>query len=223
MDGLLLDSERQMYVRCGLEASAELGRPLPVEFLASLMGGSWENYQERVLEAYGRDYPVREYWDLYWGKVNYIVENVTIPLRPGVREMLDFCREEGIRMAVATSSSLHVVDSCLGHAGIRGYFDHVVSGEMVTRKKPDPEVFLKAIAHFKTPVENALVFEDGHYGAQAAINGNIRFIMVQDLADLTDEDKEKAVMVIDDISKAIGYIRKENEGTSGIQTQTVIS
>jgi len=220
MDGLLLDSERQMYVKCGMETAKELGRPVEYSFLTSLMGGSWENYERRFLETYGEDYPMKEYWDKYWKKVNYIIENITIPLRPGVRELLQYCKDNGIKMAVATSSTKYIAETCLGHAGILEYFDHIVSGDMVINKKPHPEVFLKAIEHFNIPIDEALVFEDGHYGAQAAINGKIRFIMVQDLAELSDEDIDKAEMVTDDISKAIEYIEKENEGTSGIQIKT---
>ena len=62
----------------------------------------------------------------------------------------------------------------------------------------------------------ALIFEDGHNGAQAAINGGLRLIIVEDLAYISEEDRAKAEMVTDDISKTIEYIEKENERTTGI-------
>ena len=223
MDGLLVDTERQMYVKTGLEVSQEIGHPVTQEFLCSLMGGSWDTYLSHFTEEYGDDFPVDEYWEKYEERVHYIVENEALPLRSGVEEIMDFCTENGIRMAIATTTRKAMTDKVLANIGIRDRFDYIITGSMVEHHKPHPEIFLKAIDHFHIPLEEALVFEDGHNGAQAAINGHCRYIMVQDLAHLTEEDKEKAIMVIDDIRKAIPYIKEENERTAGIQAATETS
>ena len=86
----------------------------------------------------------------------------------------------------------------------------------VDRSIENPEIFLKAIAHFNIDKKEALVFEDGHNGARAAINGGCPLIIVEDVARITDEDRQEALMCIDNIAKAIEYIEKENEGTSRI-------
>ena len=216
MDGLLLDSERQIYAATGKAVSEELGRPLSLEFLTAQMGGSFTAYEQHVLETYGEDYPLEEYWKRYWERANDLILNVKIPLRPGVIDILDYCKENDIRMAVASSSKRYVIDSCLNNSGIKEYFDYIVCVEDVKQTKPDPEIFLKAIAHFNVDKKEALVFEDGHNGAQAAIRGGCPLIIVEDLAYVSEEDREKAVMVIDDIRKAIDYIKKENERTTGI-------
>ncbi|MBR4462242.1 MAG: HAD family phosphatase [Erysipelotrichaceae bacterium] len=220
MDGLLVDSERQIYVRVGMEVSEEIGHPVAQEFLISLMGGSWDSYLRHFKEEYGEDYPIDAYWDRYSERIRYIVENEQLRLRPGAQEILAFCKENGIRTAIATTTKQEMTEKVLKNTGIGHYFDFVINGSMVSHSKPDPELFLKAIAHFDLPIEEALVFEDGHNGAQAAIRGHCRYIMVQDLAHLTEEDKSNAIMVIDDIRKAIPYIRKENERTAGIQAAT---
>ena len=216
MDGLLLDSERQIYSATGKAVSEELGRPISLEFLTAQMGGSFKAYEQNVLKTYGDDYPLEEYWKRYWERANHLILNVRIPLRPGVREILDYCKEKGIRMAIASSSKRYVIDSCLKNAGITDYFDYIVSSEDVKQTKPDPEIFLKAIEHFDVEKNETLVFEDGHNGSQAAITGGCPLIIVEDLAYISEEDKEKAVMVTDDIRKAINYIEKENERTAGI-------
>lgn len=216
MDGLLLDSERRIYAATGKAVSEEIGRPISLDFLTAQMGGSFKAYEDHLLETYGADYPLEEYWKRYWEKANDLIYNVAIPPRPGVKEILDFCKKSGIKMAIASSSKKYVIDSCLNNAGIKDYFDHIVSVEDVKHTKPDPEIFLKAIEHFNVNVNEALVFEDGHNGAQAAIRGNCRLIIVEDLAYISEEDRAKAEMVIDDISKAIEHIKKENERTAGI-------
>ncbi len=220
MDGLLLDSERNLYIRIGMEVSEELGKPLSHEFLCSLMGGSWALYPGKVAAYYDGDFPIDEYMRRYWEKVDKIVYHEAIPKRPGVIEILDFCKENNIPMAVATTTHEDKTIACLKNAGLDSYFDYVITGDKVEHGKPDPEIFLKAVGHFGVPLEEALVFEDGHNGAQAAIKGGIPLIIVQDLAQLSDEDVDKAVMVIDDIRKAIPYLKEENERTAGIQAQT---
>ena len=217
MDGLLLDSERVLYIKNGMEVSKILGRPLSKEFLCSLMGNSWDIYPKKVLEAHGEDYPIDEYLRLYWERIDKIIFHEAIPVMPGVIEMLDFLKEEGIPMAVATSTIYEKTMACLKNAGIADYFDYVIAGDMVEHGKPEPDIFLKAIEHFGVEVKDALVFEDGHNGAQAAIKGGCPLIIVQDLAQLTQEEFDKSIMVIDNIAKAIPYIKEQNETTTGIQ------
>ena len=216
MDGLLLDSERQIYARTGREVSEEIGRPISLDFFKAQMGGSFKAYEQHLLETYGDDYPLEEYWEKFWIRANDLIRNVAIPLRPGVTEILEYCKNARIKMAIASSSKHYVINSCLKNAGIYDYFDYRVSAEDVERTKPDPEIFLKAISHFGVDVKDALVFEDGHNGAQAAIAGGCPLVIVEDLAYVSEEDRQKAVLVTDDIRKAIDYIRKENEGTAGI-------
>ena len=216
MDGLLLDTERQMYAKFGQEVSAELGRPMSLDFLSTVMGGSRELYRSRVLSEYGKDYPYEEYQRRRWERINRFIEQGDIPLRPGAVEFLDFCKEQGILKAIATSTRGEVAQKCLRSAGIADCFDYMISGDMVEKTKPDPEIFLKPLVHFNVPISEALIFEDSHNGAQAAINGKLRYILVKDLAFLTEEDMEKAEMVTDVISKAIPFIREENERTACI-------
>lgn len=210
MDGLLLDSERQMYCKVGLEVSAEIGRPVSEHFLTTLMGLSWDNYPKGFLREYGEDYPIDEYLERYWQKVHYIVDNIALPLRPGVKEMLEYCRSHQIKMAIATSSHQNETKKCLTNAGIYDYFDYIITGDDVLHGKPDPEIFLRAIAHFQIPKNEALVFEDGHNGARAAINGECRLVLVEDLAYLDDDDRRRAELHTDKITDAIKIIEKEN-------------
>ena len=219
MDGLLLDSERYLYIRVGMEVSEKLDMPISQEFFASLMGGSWDLYPKRVQSFYGETFPIDQFMDMYWERINRVIYKEPIPFRPGVMEVLDWCRDHGIRMAIATSTHHDKTMACLKNAGIDDYFDYVITGDMVTHGKPDPEIFLRAIEHFGVPVEEAVVFEDGHNGAQAAIKGGCPLIIVKDLAQLSDDDYEKAIMVIDDIREAIPYLKEEYERAAGVQVK----
>ena len=209
MDGLLLDTERQMYLQGGLKISRELGRPISEESFEGLMGLNWTDYYIRIKEEYGEDYPIDIYREKFLKHVDDMIEHFAFDLRPGVKEILDFCREHHIAMGVATSTPHDRTLKCLKNAGIIDYFDEILSGDMVEKGKPDPEIYLTVAKKMGVSNEEALVFEDGHNGARAAINGGFRLFIVEDLAHLEEEDRRECVKVLHRIDEAIEYIEKE--------------
>lgn len=70
----------------------------------------------------------------------YIREN-GIPVKPGLRTLLAWLKEQGVSCAVATSTDTKVAKSYLENAGITAYFQTISGGDQVTRSKPDPEIF----------------------------------------------------------------------------------
>ncbi len=209
MDGLLLDTERQMYLQGGLKISAELGRPVSERSLRAMMGLNWTDYYARIKEEYGEDYPIDAYRKKFLEHVDRMIGEFAFDLRPGVKEVLDFCADNHIRMGVATSTPQERTLKCLKNAGILDCFDVVMSGDMVQNGKPDPEIYLTAAGKLGVSKEDAIVFEDGHNGALAALNGGFRLILVEDLARITDEDRERALMVLNRIDQALPYMEKE--------------
>jgi len=100
-----------------------------------------------------------------------LVGRAGIPLRGGVLELMRECRFRGVRMAIATTTSRANVAALLGrHIGDRwaGWFDAIVCGEDVQRKKPDPEVYVRALRMLDVDAERALAIEDSPAGVAAA-------------------------------------------------------
>lgn len=209
MDGLLLDTERQMYLQGGLKVSRELGRPISEESFEGLMGLNWTDYYIRIKEEYGEDYPIDIYRERFMKHVDEMIDSFAFDLRPGVKKVLDFCKEHHIPMAVATSTPHTRTLKCLKNAGIIDYFDEILSGDMVEKGKPDPEIYLTVAKKLGVSPEEALVFEDGHNGARAALDGGFRLFIVEDLAHLEERDRKECVKVLHRIDEAIEYIEKE--------------
>ena len=100
-----------------------------------------------------------------------LVGSGDVPLRPGVFELMHECREAGVRMAIATTTSRSNLDALLRrHLGVDWVraFGAVVCGEDVQRKKPDPEVFVRALQALGVPPLQAVAIEDSPGGAAAA-------------------------------------------------------
>lgn len=94
-----------------------------------------------------------------------------ISLRGGVEALLGEARDAGLRLAIATTTSRRNVEALLGaHLGPQWgrLFDVVVCGEDVARKKPDPEVYLRALQQLQINPVQGLALEDSPGGVAAA-------------------------------------------------------
>lgn len=89
------------------------------------------------------------------------------PVR-GLVELLEELRRRGIRCAVGSSGCRENVDFVLSNCGITDYFSCIVSGDRVTRCKPDPEIYLLAAEGLHLSSAECLVFEDARVGITAA-------------------------------------------------------
>jgi HAD superfamily hydrolase (TIGR01509 family) len=94
-----------------------------------------------------------------------------IALRGGVAELMGDCRERGVRMAIATTTSRANLDALLAFhlgPGWRDGFAAVVCGEDVQCKKPDPEVYLQVLARLGADPLRTAAIEDSPGGVAAA-------------------------------------------------------
>lgn len=91
-------------------------------------------------------------------------------IRPvaGLRELLERLHAAGIRCAVGSSGCKANVDFVLEKCAIGEWFEARVSGDMVTRCKPDPEIYLTAAAALGVDPSECVVFEDAKAGIEAA-------------------------------------------------------
>lgn len=87
---------------------------------------------------------------------------------PGLMEFLSAAKKAGLKMAVATSAITANADFTLDGLNIRNYFDAVIDSTMVTKGKPDPQIYLKAADELNISPENCVVLEDALAGIESA-------------------------------------------------------
>lgn len=97
---------------------------------------------------------------------------------PGVLAFLERLREAGVPCSVASSTHRANIDAILSVIGVGGFFDAIVTGEDVSRGKPDPEVFLKAAGRIGARPHEAVVFEDALVGIEAARAAGMKVVAV---------------------------------------------
>jgi len=98
--------------------------------------------------------------------------------RPGVVEYLKSARENGLALAIASSSDRSWIDAHLNIIKLNGVFDVISTANDVKNIKPDPELFLLTLDRLKITPEQAVVFEDSPNGVKAAKAAGITTVAV---------------------------------------------
>ena len=105
---------------------------------------------------------------------------------PGVREFLGELRGRGVKVVLGSSSKN--AGAILDRCALRPLFDAVVDGTLVTRAKPDPEVFVRGAEDVGLPAAECVVFEDAAAGVAAARRAGMRAVGVGCSATLAAAD-----------------------------------
>jgi HAD superfamily hydrolase (TIGR01509 family) len=101
-------------------------------------------------------------------------------IRPldGLIELLDDLKDNQIPMALATSAPPENISFTFRFIPIESYFQFQLNASHITKGKPDPEIYIKAIQSLSLPPENCIVFEDSLSGIRAAIGAGAKVIGV---------------------------------------------
>ncbi len=119
----------------------------------------------------------------------------SMPLRPGVHRFMREIKAAGLRIGICTTSNEKVAhtiaDRKLGDIG----FDVLIAGDMVTKKKPDPEIYLSAMAKIGVQPGETLVVEDSSIGVRAGKAAGCRVLATVN-GYTRDEDLSGADIVV---------------------------
>lgn len=102
------------------------------------------------------------------------------PLKPGVKETLEWLNAEKIRMVIATSGDSELAEAALKRNGIQKYFEHIYTCTEAGAGKDEPTIYLKAAEFLQTEPENVLVFEDALHAAETAKKAGFIVVGVYD-------------------------------------------
>lgn len=108
----------------------------------------------------------------------FIEESGKLPAKPGVEAFLRAAREQGLKIALATSAGRAKPTFHLKRLALMDYFDLLVTAEDVTRIKPYPDLFLTTAERLNCKPEECLVVEDSLNGLLAGKNANMRVLVV---------------------------------------------
>lgn len=177
-DGLMFDTEA-IFTQAWAQAAKQLDIKLPEGFRTAVSGSSGEGMRQ-IIRAWIPNADPDALMALTY-RISYDIQSHTLPEKPGLHEILEFFRSQGIKMAVASSSHREPINRNLERSGIRPYFDTVISGEDVSHGKPAPDAFLLAAAGLGLDPSDCYVFEDSFNGVRAGRAAGCFTVMIPDL------------------------------------------
>jgi HAD superfamily hydrolase (TIGR01509 family) len=177
MDGILIDSEplwkiamEKVFESVGcslkksdLEKTVGLRIDEVIEYwygVAPWKGASVKEVEERIIE-----------------RLVELIKSDGKPL-PGIIESLQFFKQEGLKIGLATSSSSLLVETVLEQLQLNAYFDETHSAETETHGKPHPAVFLTVAERLDVKPLECLVFEDSVTGVIAAKSARMTVVAI---------------------------------------------
>jgi len=166
MDGVLLDSE-PLHHEVLNGVLADEGKSLTFDDYRPYIGTTLEYTWSDIIRRYALRGPLDEYILRYDEHILDAYRRHSVAV-PGARALLDLLRERGVRRAVASSSRTDWVETALTTMNIRGAFELIVTGDMVTQSKPDPEIYLLAAQRLALAPTACLAIEDSPKGVAAA-------------------------------------------------------
>ena len=211
MDGVIFDSER-LVLEGWLEIAAKYGIEGIEEVLPRCLGVNAQATREIFREYYGQEFPYDEYKKEASALFHSRYGNGRLPLKPGVRELLSFLKEEGYLVGLASSTRQAVVEQEIRDAGLIHYFDDLVCGDMLKRSKPEPDIYLKACENLKVEPRMAVAVEDSYNGIRSAKRAGMVPVMVPDMVQPDEEMKGLAHVICQDLFEVKKWISKNKNG-----------
>ena len=141
-----------------------------------------------------------------------------IPLRPGVRRLLEEARAAGLTLGVATTTTPENVTALLQHslaADGPEWFAVIAAGDIVPAKKPAPDIYRWALEQLGLGPESCLAFEDSKNGIRSSLGAGLRTVVT--VNDYTrDDDFSGAVAVLSDLGEPGAPYRRLDREETGV-------
>jgi HAD superfamily hydrolase (TIGR01509 family) len=209
VDGTLADTERdghriafnRAFADAGLDWHWDVGR---YGELLAVTGG--KERMRHYVERYRPDYRKPADFDalvarLHAAKTRHytaLLGRGGIPLRPGVRRLLDEARHRGIRLAIATTTTPDNVTALLQSAispDAESWFEVIGAGDVVAAKKPAPDIYYYVLERMGLSSSQGVAFEDSENGLRSAQGAGLKTVItVNDYTRAHDFDGAAVVL-----------------------------
>jgi HAD superfamily hydrolase (TIGR01509 family) len=214
LDGTLAETERdghrvafnQAFAKAGLDWDWDValyGKLLKITGGKERIRYYLEHYQPNFRPPFALEKLIAE---LHQTKTHYYVgmlEQQGIPLRPGVLRLLNSAREQGLQLAIATTTTPENVTALLQNSiGVEAleWFDCIAAGDVVKAKKPAADIYYYCLEHLQIEPTQCLAFEDSTNGVRAAVGAGIKTVVT--VSNYTwDEDFTGAALVLDHLGE----------------------
>ena len=126
--------------------------------------------------------------------INMLVEGFyfnDVIKKEGIHEFLQYLKDKGVKMCVATATDKYMVEKALERNGLLHYFSEIFTCNGVGAGKDTAVIYDKALEHLRTPKETTFVFEDAFYAIKTAKKAGYNVIGINDVSEPEDPEENK--------------------------------
>ncbi len=177
MDGVLVDGE-PLHFAAAREVLAGFGAELTWETYTDWIGETFDTIWPDIQRRFALPVDRGEYERAFGPRVQEQYERHAVAM-PGAHDLLGRLCAGGVPLGLATSTKRPRVDIALARLDLDRFLTVTVSGDEVSRGKPDPEIYLTAAGRLGVAPDRCLVLEDSPAGVASARAAGMRAIGVR--------------------------------------------
>lgn len=208
MDGLMFDTE-PIYYKANQETADALNIPFDYAFYEKYIGARESDFFDAMFKQFSKD-SVQQFIADSKKSIEEHLLSEPPAMKKGLVDLLIYLKGNGYKTVVASSSKRQLVEKLLDMTDLHRYFDAYIGGDEVTKSKPHPEIFQKAVQLVGNELTEVLVLEDSLNGVRAAYSAGYSVVMVPDLVQPTEEAKAKSLEICEDLEEILIKIKSEN-------------
>ena len=206
MDGVLFDTEAVSNMTWN-----QIGKEQDLDdihgALLKVIGLNWNDGVAVLKKQYGEDFDGDGFLKEARVRNQAWIDANGIPLKQGVKEILQFLKDKQIPAAICSSTAVPIIESHLNNADMNGYFQEIIGGNLVKHSKPEPDIYLKACEAVGFAPEECMAVEDSPNGIRAAYRAGMQTVMVPDLVPPTEELLSMCVRKEDSLLTLMEYLK----------------
>ena len=206
VDGTLVDSET-VYVKAAIKNMEVNGYNIPMSAIMGIIGQNRIAGRKLIESTQDDSFDYDKYIKDYEKIRSEILENEPLKLKKGALNILNYCKEHNIKIAIATSTYREKQLKVLTNLGIIDYFDYMVFGDEIKNSKPAPDIYLKVYEHYNYDKDEMIIYEDSNNGILSGYNAGIKVVYIKDIVDVKEDTLALCYKQVKDLDEGIEILK----------------
>ena len=206
MDGLMIDTEK-LLTRFWCEAANLYGFNMTMEHVLGIRSLAAKFAEPKLKGIFGESFDYMAVRAKRIELMNDYIQKNGIEKKKGLDDLLEYLKQNGYSIAVATATDLKRTTAYLTRINIFHYFDKIVCASMVKSGKPEPDIYLKASEELGLSPSECIALEDSPNGIISAHRAGCKPIMIPDLSEPDEELLKICEARLDSLDLVIDYLK----------------
>ena len=206
MDGLMIDTEK-LLTRFWCEAANLYGFNMTMEHVLGIRSLAAKFAEPKLKGIFGESFDYMAVRAKRIELMNDYIQKNGIEKKKGLDDLLEYLKQNGYSIAVATATDLKRTTAYLTRINIFHYFDKIVCASMVKSGKPEPDIYLKASEELGFLPSECIALEDSPNGIISAHRAGCKPIMIPDLSEPDEELLKICEARLDSLDLVIDYLK----------------